>query len=162
MTSDFFDLIERLVKTGVDFVIVGGFAGVIHGCTYVTQDIDICCDFSVENLLRLQNAIVDLHPVHRMTPDRHKLELTEKNCKTFKNLYLDTDSGQLDCISFVDAIGDYQKVKEQSILVEAEGAEIRVLSIDVLIESKRALNRPRDREIILQLEAIKKLKNQQP
>lgn len=46
MTSNFFNLLERLVKAGVDFIIVGGFAGVVYGCTYITQDIDICCDFS--------------------------------------------------------------------------------------------------------------------
>jgi hypothetical protein len=44
-------LLECLVHAGVDFVIVGGYAGVVHGCTYVTQDIDICCDFSPANLL---------------------------------------------------------------------------------------------------------------
>jgi hypothetical protein len=65
-----FDLLERLARAGVDFVIVGGYAGVVHGCTYLTQDVDICCDFSARNLLALQRAIADLHPVHRMTPGR--------------------------------------------------------------------------------------------
>ena len=68
MSSDFLSLLERLVRAGVDFVIVGGFAGVVHGCTYVTQDIDICCDFSPANLISLQTAISDFHTVHRMTP----------------------------------------------------------------------------------------------
>ena len=40
MSSDFLNLLERLVNAGVDFVIIGGFAGVVHGCTYVTQDIN--------------------------------------------------------------------------------------------------------------------------
>lgn len=31
MSSDFLNLLDRLVKAGVDFVIVGGFAGVVHG-----------------------------------------------------------------------------------------------------------------------------------
>jgi hypothetical protein len=57
VSSDFLNLLERLVKAGVDFVIVGGFAGVVHGCTYVTQDVDICCDFSAANLLALQKAM---------------------------------------------------------------------------------------------------------
>jgi len=78
VSSDFSNLLERLVKAGVDFVIVGGFAGVVHGCTYVTQDVDICCDFSAANLLALQNALSDLNPVHRMTPGRKKLQLTRQ------------------------------------------------------------------------------------
>ena len=148
------------MKAGVDFVIVGAFAGVVHGCTYVTQDIDLCCDFSPANLLAIQKAISDLHPVHRMTPHRKKLELTETTCRQFKNLYLDTDIGQLDCLNFIDGLGDYQKVKQASELIEVEGMQLRVLGLESLIEAKKAMNRPRDKEAIMQLETIKKLKSQ--
>ena len=158
MSSDFLNLLERLVKAGVDFVIIGGFAGVVHGCTYVTQDIDICCDFSPATLLALQRAISDLHPVHRMTPKRKKLQLTEKTCGQFKNLYLDTDIGQLDCLSFIDGLGDYGEVRQESELIEVEEMNMRVLNVDALIKTKKSMNRLRDKEAILQLEAIKKLK----
>ncbi len=158
MSSDLGNLLERLVKAGVDFVIVGGFAGVVHGCTYVTQDVDICCDFSAANLLALQRAISDLDPVHRMTPGRKKLQLTEQTCGQFKNLYLDTKIGQLDCLSFIDGLGDYNQVKRASRLIEVENVKMCVMSLEALIKTKRALNRPRDREAILQLEAIMKHK----
>lgn len=158
MSNDFVNLIERLVKNGVEFVIVGGFAGVVHGCTYVTQDIDICCDFSPANLLSLHKAISDLDPVHRMTPNRKKLKLSDKTCAQFKNLYLDTTKGQLDCLSFIDGLGDYGRAKQQSELIKIEDMNIRVLSLDALIKSKRALNRPRDKAAILQLESIKRLR----
>ncbi len=159
MSSDFLNLLDRLVKASVDFVIVGGFAGVVHGCTYVTQDVDICCDFSPTNLLSLQKAISDLHPVHRMTPKRKILKLTKKTCRQFKNLYLDTDIGQLDCLSFINGIGDYQQVKQVSKPIEVENMQIHVLSLDALIKTKKVMNRPRDKETILQLEAIKRLKS---
>jgi hypothetical protein len=161
MKRGFLNLLERLAKADVDFVIVGGFAGVMYGCTYVTQDIDICCDFSPANLLRLQKAISDLHTVHRMTPKRKKLELTEKTCRHLKNLYLDTDIGQLDCLSFINGVGDYKKVKLASELVEAGDVQLRVLSLDTLIKAKKAMNRPRDKESLLELEAIKNLKHPQ-
>ncbi|NQT01186.1 MAG: nucleotidyltransferase [Planctomycetes bacterium] len=159
MSSDLFNLLERLVNAGVNFVIIGGFAGVVHGCTYVTQDIDICCDFSPDTLLALQKAISDLHPVHRMTPGRKGLKLTEQTCGQFKNLYLDTDIGQLDCLSFIDGLGDYSEVKQESELIEVEEIRMRVLSVDALIKAKKTMNRLRDKEAVLQLEAIKKLKN---
>lgn len=38
--SDLLSLLRRLSQAGIEFVIVGGFAGIVHGCTYVTQDID--------------------------------------------------------------------------------------------------------------------------
>jgi hypothetical protein len=160
MMSDFFDLLKRLSNVGVDFVIVGGFAGIVHGCTSVTQDIDICCDFSPANLLRLQKALVGLHPVHRTTPNRLKLHLTEDNCRQFNNLYLDTDIGQLDCLNFISGIGDFQTVKKKSVLAKVENIQLKVLNLDSLIEAKKAMNRQRDREAVLELEAIKKLKKE--
>lgn len=156
------NLLERLVGAGVDFVVVGGFAGVAHGCSFVTQDIDICCGFDPENLVRLQKALSGINPVHRMTPKRKKLELTEKNGGKFKNLYLDTDIGQLDCVGFVEGIGDYSQVKRASVSVKMQNIEICVLSIDALIKAKQAMNRPRDRQAVLQLEAIKKLNKEKP
>jgi hypothetical protein len=158
VSNDFVNLLERLVNNGVEFVIVGGFAGVVHGCTYVTQDIDICCDFSPANLLLLQKAISDLNPVHRMTPNRKKLKLSDRTSEQFKNLYLDTENGQLDCLSFIDGLGNYSRVKQESEFVEVEDVKIRVLRLDALIKSKRALNRPRDKAAILQLESINRLR----
>ena len=159
MSDDSINLLERLVHNGVDFVIVGGFAGVVHGCTYVTQDIDICCDFSPANLLVLQKAISDLDPVHRMTPGRKRLALTEEACTQLKNLYLDTTMGQLDCLSVIGGLGDFDQVKQSSELVEVEGVKMRVLNLNALIKAKKSMNRPRDRQALLQLEAIKKLKD---
>ncbi len=158
MNEDFIQLLERLADAGVEFVLVGGFAGVVHGCTYVTQDIDICCDFSKPNLLALQKTLSDLKPVHRMTPKRLKLELTEKNLSDFKNLFLDTKIGQLDCLSLIEGVGDYNQVKKESSIIKVGKIKIHVLDIDALIKSKKAMNRPRDRQAIIQLEAIKELK----
>ena len=158
MKGGFLNLIERMKKGGVKFVLVGGFAGVVHGCTYVTQDIDICCDFSAANLLALQKALKDLHPVHRMTPQRLKLKLTVESCNRFKNLYLDTDIGQVDCLASIQGLGDYEDVENLSETRDLGGGlRIRVLAIDSLIKARKAMNRPRDREAVLQLEAIKKM-----
>jgi hypothetical protein len=156
VNTPFLNLLKLLAKNEVDFVIIGGFAGIVHGCVYVTQDIDICCDFSVSNLLKLAKALKGVHPVHRMTPARLKLDLTKTNAGQFKNLYLDTDIGQLDCLSFVEGLGDYDKVKEGSMLIEVEGVKMRTLNIEALIEAKKAMNRPRDRQMIEQLKKIKK------
>lgn len=156
MENEFVTLFEMLAKTKVDFVIIGGFAGIIHGCSLSTQDIDVCCDFSPENLLKLQEAVADLNPVHRMTPKKLKLELTPEKCKNLKNLYLDTDLGQLDCISYVTGVGDFKKVKQSSRTIIVDNVEYLVLDIDALIDSKKALNREKDRITINQLKSIKK------
>ena len=158
MTGNLLTLLKRLYAAKVDFILIGGFAGIAHGCTYVTQDIDICLNFNAENLLRLQKSIIDLHPVHRMTPAKIKLELTCENCGQFKNLYLDTDAGQLDCISFVDGVGNFDAAKTKSTIIKIENIKLNILDIDALIEAKKTLNRKKDLQAIVELEALRKIK----
>ena len=50
MTELYIDLLSRLVKANVRFVLIGGYACIVHGGTLTTEDIDICCEFSPENL----------------------------------------------------------------------------------------------------------------
>ncbi len=156
MSKSFFTLLELLTQHDVGFVIIGGFAGVVHGCTYVTQDVDVCCEFSVPNLLKLAQALKGVHPVHRMTPARLKLELGRTNAGQFKDLYLDTDIGQLDCLSYVEGVGDYPAVLKKSRLITVEGIKMRVLNLEAFIDSKKALNRPKDRLMIEQARKIQK------
>jgi hypothetical protein len=152
---DLESLLGRVIQAGVEFVVVGGFAAVAHGVSLPTQDIDVCCRFTPENLLKLQGAIADLHPVHRMVPSRPSLSLTAEACAGLRNLYLDTDWGQLDCLGEVLGVGDYQEVVAQSVPVELAGEVCRILSIDALIRAKEAMGRQRDREAALQLRAIR-------
>src|SRR5437016_1338806 len=92
-------LLLRLRDQKVEFVIIGGVCGVLHGSPIVTFDLDICCRFTVENLRRVESAVKDLHPVHRLTANKLPLELTDELCGRLQNLYLSTDLGILDCLS---------------------------------------------------------------
>jgi hypothetical protein len=153
--SDLEALLRRLLDQRVEFVIVGGYAVMAHGVPLLTQDVDICCRFNPENLLRLQTAVAELHPVHRMTPQKLPLALTSASCEGLKNLYLRTDLGVIDCLGEVAGIGDFDEVLRESVTLELDFGECRVLSLDALIRAKEAMNRPRDREAIVELRAIK-------
>ncbi len=93
-------LLQRRHDHDMEFVLVGGFAVLVHGSTLVTRDLAICCRFTGENLQRVQQAVADLHPVHRMRPDL-PLVLTPEIIATLKNLYLKTDLGSVDCLGDV-------------------------------------------------------------
>ncbi len=136
-------------------MLIGGLAAFAHGATLRTQEIGICCDFSAGNLMRLQRALAGLHPVHRMTPARPALELTPEDCERFKNLYLDTDIGQLDCVGAVEGIGGFREAEENSEQISLSSGGCRVLTLDALIRAKEAMARPRDREAVVQLKAIR-------
>lgn len=160
--DDLSSLLARLIQNQVDFVIVGGYAAVAHGCSLVTMDVDICCDFSAPNLMRLQHALADAHPIHRLTPQRLPLNLIPETCSGLKNLYLDTDLGQLDCLNSVLGIGAFSIVRQRSVVIDLPWGPCRILSLDALIEAKQALDRPRDQEAVLQLSAIRELQRRKP
>lgn len=156
-------LLERLVGGRVHFVIVGGYAAVAHGVTLLTQDLDVCCEFTPDNLLRLQTAVRKLHPVHRMTPQRLPLRLTARTCRGLRHLYLDTDLGQLDCLGEVLGLGDYLAVAKQSVALALPFGACRVLTLSALMKAKKAMGRPRDLEALRQLKIIRnKIRARQP
>jgi hypothetical protein len=151
-------MLAMLARSGVEFVLVGGYAAVAHGVSLVTQDVDICCRFTRENLFRLQEILGKLHPRHRMTPQKLPLELTDDLCARLKNLYLETDLCILDCLSEVKGVGGFEEVLAHSIeLAFPEGA-FRVLDLDALIHAKEAMDRPQDRLALTQLRAIQERK----
>lgn len=149
-------LLLKLVEQEIEFVLIGGVAAVAYGVAVRTQDLDICCAFTVDSLMRLQAAIDDLHPVHRMTPDKQPLKLTPDDCRLMKNLYIGTDVGQLDCLSFVTGVGDYDAVKRESVEIDLEGRTCRILSIDALIRAKEAIGGRKDMHTAAELRAIKR------
>lgn len=148
-------LLKRLVDQHVEFVIVGGYAVMAHGVPLVTQDVDICCRFDAANLLRLQEAVADLHPVHRMTTQKLPLALTQESCAGLKNLFLRTDLGVIDCLGEVTGIGGFDAVLRESVPLQLDFGECRVLSLDALIRAKEALNRPRDQQAVIELRAMR-------
>jgi hypothetical protein len=149
------ELTKRLISSEVEFVLVGGFAAVAHGVTLVTRDVDICCRFTEANLMRIQRAFSDLHPVHRSRPDL-PLELTTDQCSRLKNLYLKTDLGIIDCLGEVLGIGDFDEAFKNSVEVGLPCGNCRVLGIDALIRAKEAMNRDHDRITVKHLKEIKK------
>jgi hypothetical protein len=157
--ADFIRLLCRLADARVNFILVGGMAAATHGCSLVTQDLDLCLDFSAANLLRLQSSLQDLHPVHRMTAKRIPFDHDESSLADFKNLYLQTDWGPLDCLGEILGLGNYHAALIQSEEFTVAGRPCRILTLEAIIKAKEAMNRPRDKEAVRQLYLIRELKN---
>jgi len=148
-------LLTRLKEHGVEFVIIGGVCGVLHGVPLITFDLDVCCPFSAENLRRIEASVRDLHPYHRLAANKLPLELTDSLISRLKNLYLSTDLGILDCLSEVAGIGNYADVLKCSVPQKTTYGEFRILSMDALIAAKEAAGRDRDHYALKLIRAIK-------
>lgn len=155
-------ILERLHHSKVEFSLIGGLASRHYGVTLVTEDVDVCARFTNENLRRIESAVSDLHPRHRLTANRLPLELTDELCGRLKNLYLTTDIGILDCLSEVAGIGDFDAVLRQSQLMHFPFGRCYVLKIDALIQAKQAVGRPHDLITVQQLNAVKEKQKDNP
>jgi hypothetical protein len=155
MPQDDRALLARLNKHEVDFVIVGGVACVLHGASYVTYDLDICIRLAADNFYRIQAALQDLHPYHRLAANKLPLELTAELCTRLKNIYLQTDFGTLDCLGEILGIGNFDQVAVCSISMSLPFGACRVLSLEALITAKEAAGRDKDSRALRFLRAIK-------
>jgi hypothetical protein len=151
-------LVRRLADHGVECVIIGGYAALSHGSSLLTQDIDVACRMTPENLAKLEAALAGLHPVHRMTPQKLPLEPGSLPRGGWKNVYLQTDWGQLDCLGEVAGVGGYDAVFARSEEIDLGDFRLRILGLDALIDAKRAAGRPKDFQAVYELEAIRALR----
>jgi predicted nucleotidyltransferase len=146
--------LQRLADSGVDFVVVGGFAGVLHGSALVTRDLDICAVLTPENVERLRAALKDLHPLHRMTPQRLSFLKVPRPGEKTLNLYLETDWGVVDILSSILGLGGFDALKANAEWFEIGGKRCRLISLADLVQAKEAMGREKDLLAAKELRAI--------
>lgn len=70
----------------------------------------------------------------------------------WKNIYLDTTAGVLDCLGDIKGLGDYAICIGKSQEVDLGGFTIRILTREALIVAKKAMGRPKDLQTVAHLE----------
>jgi len=144
-----------LVKSGIEFVIVGGVAATIHGSSYITDDLDICYGRSRENIKRLAETLIPYQPRLRGAPEGLPFIWDAKTVQNGLNFTLRTKLGDIDLLGEIAGVGSFEQVRQSSVTVELFGVECLVLSLDRLIDAKRAAGRPKDKLILPELEALR-------
>ena len=148
-------LLKLLLENEIDFVLIGGFAGVVHGSTMVTQDLDICAAITEEQVAKLRETLKDLHPRHRMNPNaKHSFLEYPTDIKGTNNIYLETDLGILDILSETQPAGNFGQIKARAQEISLYGYTCKVISIDDLIRVKESMKRPKDLQAVQELRQI--------
>lgn len=142
----------------VDYVIVGGLAAVILGSSLPTEDIDVLPSREVSNLERLARALRRMGAQIRTSGDPVSAPLDAEFLRQMPHmLNLVTDFGILD-LTFAPA-GPRQGYGEWDLNASsveiADRLNVRVASLDDIIESKRAANRPKDVRALPFLESLR-------
>jgi len=157
-------LLRRLIDAKIDFVVIGEFAGMLHGSSYVACSLEICAVPTPSSIRHLRETLADLNPVHRMTPMNTTLSFLNipRDGETFDNFYLNTDLGTIDILSNVIGVGDFERLKSTATAMPFQGKTCLVMSLEDLIKAKETLAREKDLLVAKQLRAIAAARNQTP
>jgi hypothetical protein len=149
-------LLAALNDHDVRFVLIGGFAAVIHGSPYVTTDLDIVPDPSRANLGRLSAALRDLDARVWTSgdPDGLTFAHTAESLARAQTWNLVTRHGRLDISFQPSGTTGFSDLARDAVHLTILDAEIDVASLADVIRSKEAADRDKDRLVLPTLRRI--------
>ena len=146
-----------LARHGVEFIVIGGQAEYLMGSPRATFDVDLCYARSKQNIQALANALIELNAKLRGVPEGLPFKLDARTLEMGGNFTFTTSVVDLDMLAWVEPLGDYEAVRKAAQEFEVGGMKLRVISLDDLIRVKQHVNRPKDRESLYHLLAIKRI-----
>ncbi len=140
-------VVEVLNRHGVRYVLVGGVGAALHGSPLRTGDTDVCPAREVENLRQLALALNELKARIRTEGVERGLPFAcdEKFLAGVELLNLETDAGDLDLTFQPSGTAGYAELVQHQEQFELGGVVAPTASLDDIIRSKTAANRPKDR-----------------
>ena len=147
-TADLDALLRALVTAGVDMIVVGGAAAVIHGAPISTLDVDVVPDQAPPNLARLGTALAELEARFRPVLPGRDIAPTAEHLAGTGQLQLTTREGPLDILCRLHDGRGYAELVDRSRVIEADDLRLRVIDLDALIEIKESTGRARDQLVV--------------
>jgi hypothetical protein len=139
-------ILEALVANDVDFVLIGGLAGMARGSSYPSYDIDIAYARDRDNLERLSAALVRLGATLRGVPEGLPFHPDAETLERGAHFTFSTPYGSLDILHNPDGAHAYSALKRDAgAKATVEGVPVYVASLDHLIAMKEASGRPKDK-----------------
>jgi len=157
-------LIEVLDRHGVRFVLIGGFAAVIHGSPYVTTDLDIVPGTSRENLARLSLALRELRARVWTSSEPAGLPFAHdaESLGRVETWNLVTDSGRLDITFRPSGTAGYTDLARDAVHLTILGVDVDVASLADIVRSKEAAGREKDRLVLPTLRSLLEARGHEP
>ena len=151
-----------LADHGVEFIVVGGQAEALMGSARVTYDVDLCYRRTTHNLERLAAALGTLNLSLRGAPPDLKFRVDAAALALGQNYTFEVDDEYpLDLLGYLEPVGGYDDLLPHAQIISIGGRPTHVIGLDDLIRIKRHIGRPKDRDSLLQLEAIKRLRERE-
>jgi predicted nucleotidyltransferase len=147
LNEDYRDMLHALSDEKVRFILVGAYALAAHGYPRATMDIDIWVMPSLDNAEAVLRALRRFGaPLHNLTQ-----EDLQKDGTIFQ---IGVAPRRIDIITAASGL-QFEHTYQNSILVNIDGIDVRIPSIDDLIINKKATGRTKD---LADAEALESLK----
>ena len=148
------EIFKTLADAHVDYVVVGGFAVIMHGHLRATRDLDLVLGLQPDNCARAMDALsgIGLRPRLPVTLADFADPVTREDWVQNRNMLVlqlwDPANPERSVDIFVREPLDFTALLAEAVIKDIDGVSIPVVSIRHLIQLKRMAGRPRDIEDI--------------
>jgi hypothetical protein len=143
--DDFREFIQALNKHDVEYILVGGYAVILHGYRRVTGDMDIWVNRTKENYAKITLAFAQFGlPVFDMTEEKFM------NTDTADVFSYGRPPVSIDIITKLKGV-EFDQAFAKAQIFNEEGLTIRFIHLNNLIEAKKASGRHKDLDDIEKL-----------
>ena len=138
-------IFRALVEHQVDFIVVGGVCGVLHGAPMNTFDLDVVHSRSPENIDRLLAALQPLGARYR-TPGKESMTPQRSHLASPGHQLLMTEAGALDLLGSIGHDHVYLDLLPETKAVDVgEGLSVQLLDLPALIRIKEETAQEKDK-----------------
>ena len=141
-------LLDALDRNEVEFVVIGGVAGLAHGSAYPTYDLDIAYARDARNLERMARALQEVGVSLRGAPEDLPFQVDAKALDAGMNFTFVTEFGAFDILGHVEGVRSYEELRTHAMVQEVAGIPVRVASLNHLIGMKRRADRTKDQLMV--------------
>ena len=149
-------VIRTLARHEVRYVLIGALAARLYGFPRLTADIDITPDREAGNLIRLAAALRELcaRVYTESVPEGLAFDCSATALGRADMWNLVTSAGRLDVAFAPSGTEGYRDLSRRAVRFEAFTMPILAASLEDIIRSKAAADRPQDRQDVPLLRAI--------
>ena len=146
---------KTLNENKVRYIMVGGFATRFHGFNRSTDDLDMWLEDTAENRKGLRTSFTELG-----YGDYSSLE-TMPFVPGWTSFYIGGGI-ELDIMTTMKGLENlsFSECLNMASIADLEGVEVPFLHISHLIENKKIVNRPKDQVDVIELEKIRKFREE--
>ena len=146
---------QALAEHGVRYALVGGYAVALHGAVRGTVDVDLVVDWNLESLQGAEQALRDLGLVSRLPVGADDLFNFRDEYMSNRNLVAWNFYNPDDISQQVDLVISYDLKGRRRQRVAAPSGPLFLLTLEDLVNMKRASGRPQD---LADVEALERLR----